>query len=125
MNSFETVNTPALPGVDAPLSHAVRLRGLVYCSGQVPLDREGRLVDGDLRSQTRQVLDNLAAVLEAADSSLAGVVRTNVYLTDLADYAAMNAVYEEMLPHEPARTCIQVAALPLGATIEIDCIASC
>jgi 2-iminobutanoate/2-iminopropanoate deaminase len=100
---------------------------LVFASGQVPLDPStGRLVEGEIEAQTERVISNLEAVLEAAGSSLPRVIRTTVYLTDLALFARMNAVYGRRFTGEPkpARTTIQAAALPLGAQIEIDVIAA-
>jgi len=113
------------PGLEAlpVLSHAVRERGIVYCSGQVPLRPDGSLIEDDVDAMTRQVVANLEQVLVAASVTIADVVRTNVYLADMADYAAMNAAYVELFPHRPARTCVAVAGLPLGARVEIDCIA--
>ena len=116
--------------IDAPdleslpvLSHAVRVGDVIYCSGQVPLGPDGSLVDSDIDAMTRQVVANLEQVLAAAGATLVDVARTNVYLADMADYAGMNAAYAELFPDKPARTCIQVAGLPLGARVEIDCIA--
>ena len=113
------------PGLDSlpVLSHAVRVGDTIYCSGQVPLGPDGALVDSDMEAMTRQVVANLEQVLAAAGATIADVVRTNVYLADMADYAAMNAAYVELFPDRPARTCVQVAGLPLGARVEIDCIA--
>jgi len=116
--------------IDAPdleplpvLSHAVRVGEVIYCSGQVPLGPDGSLVDSDIGAMTRQVVANLEQVLSSAGATVADVVRTNVYLADMADYAEMNAAYAELFTHKPARTCVQVAGLPLGARVEIDCIA--
>jgi 2-iminobutanoate/2-iminopropanoate deaminase len=116
--------------IDAPdleslpvLSHAVRVGDVIYCSGQVPLGPDGKLVDSDIDAMTRQVVANLEQVLAAAGATLSDVVRTNVYLADMADYSGMNAAYAELFPDRPARTCVQVAGLPLGARVEIDCIA--
>lgn len=116
--------------IDAPdleslpvLSHAVRVGEVIYCSGQVPLGPDGSLVDSDIGAMTRQVVANLEQVLSSAGATVADVVRTNVYLADMADYAGMNAAYAGLFAHRPARTCVQVAGLPLGARVEIDCIA--
>ena len=98
----------------------------MFASGQIPLDpRTGALVAGDIEAQTERVIANLAAVLEAAGSSLAQVVKTTVYVTDLALFARINAVYARHFRAElpPARATVQVAALPLGAQVEIDAIA--
>jgi 2-iminobutanoate/2-iminopropanoate deaminase len=107
-----------------PLSAAVVDGTAVYCSGQIHHDpTTGTLVEGPMEVLVAQVLNNLEAVLEAAGSGLDLVLRTNVYLADLADFAAVNDVYAKTFPHKPARTALQVAALPLGARVEIDCIA--
>ncbi len=121
------VRTDRAPKPVGPYSQALVHAGLVYASGQVPLDPDtGRLVDGEIESQTEQVIRNLAAVLEAAGSSLERVVRTTVYLTDLQLFARMNAVYARHFTGDPkpARSTVQAAALPLGAHIEIDVIAA-
>ncbi|MDJ0852028.1 MAG: RidA family protein [Myxococcota bacterium] len=109
-----------------PYSQAVEQGGWVFLSGQIPLDpRSGKLVEGDIEAQTRRVLANLRAVLEAGGLSLAHVVRTTIYLVDLAHFPRVNAVYAEHFDREPqpARATVQVAALPLGAEVEIDAIA--
>ncbi|MBE9174031.1 RidA family protein, partial [Cyanobium sp. LEGE 06143] len=108
-------------------NQAVQAGGLLFCSGQIALDPlSGALVgDGDVEAETRQVLSNLEAVLAAAGATPAQVVRTTVYLADLADFAAVNALYAATFSGEvaPARACVEVAALPKGARVEIDCIA--
>jgi len=121
----EVVRSEAAPRAVGPYSQAIRSRGLLFLSGQIPLDpTTGTLLSGPIDTQARRVLDNLTAVLDAAGSSLAQVVRTTIYLTDLNDFAAVNAVYSSYFPHDPpARSTVQVAALPLGASIEIDLIA--
>ena len=119
MDHIDSTDLESLP----VLSHAVRVGDVIYCSGQVPLGPDGKLVDSDIDAMTRQVVANLEQVLAAAGATLVDVVRTNVYLADLADYAGMNAAYAELFPAKPARTCVQVAGLPLGARVEIDCIA--
>jgi 2-iminobutanoate/2-iminopropanoate deaminase len=105
-----------------PYSQAIVSGKWVYASGQIP---GGTLVDGDIDEQTEQVLRNLAVVLEAAGSSLAQVVKTTVFMTDLTDFPRMNEVYARHLGGDvpPARSTVQVSALPLGALVEIDCIA--
>jgi 2-iminobutanoate/2-iminopropanoate deaminase len=97
----------------------------VYCAGQIPLDpASGELVQGDVAVQTRQVLENLTAVLAAADCAPTDVVKTTVFLTDMADFVAMNEVYAEVFGEDPpARSTVQVAALPLGAQVEIEAVA--
>nr|WP_254968457.1 RidA family protein [Cyanobium sp. CH-040] len=123
----EAVNTSGAPAPVGPYNQAVKAGGMVFCSGQIALDPEtGAMVgDGDVEAETRQVLDNLEAVLAAAGVSPREVVRTTVFLADLADFARVNAIYAERFGTgvAPARACVQVAALPKGARVEIDCIA--
>jgi len=123
----EAVVTDGAPAPVGPYNQAVKAGGLLFCSGQIALDpTSGVLVgDGDVEAETRQVLRNLTAVLAAAGSSPGQVVRTTVFLTDLADFGRVNALYAEVFagPVAPARACVQVAALPKGARVEIDCVA--
>lgn len=109
-----------------PFSQGIRINGLLFLSGQVGLEpATGKLVPGGIRAETEQVLRNLAAVLEAAGKSFSDVVRAGVFLTDMGDFSAMNAVYEkQFIQPYPARTTIAVAALPLGARVEIDLVAA-
>ena len=120
-----TVSTPSAPAAIGPYSQAVVAGGFVFCSGQIPLDpATGALVEGDIGVQTRRVLENLKAVLEAAGSGIDRVVKTTVFLADLADFQEMNAVYAEYFGGDPpARAAVQVAALPKGARIEIEAVA--
>jgi len=121
------LRTGAAPAPVGPYAQAIEHAGLIFLSGQIPLDpATGRLVPGDIEAQTRRVLANLHAVLEAGGASLAHVVRTTIYLVDLAAFPRVNAVYAEHFDAEPrpARSTVQVAALPLGAEIEIDAIAA-
>ena len=108
-----------------PYSSAIRSDGHLFCSGQTPIDpATGKLVEGDVGAQTRQCFANLFAVLEACGASPAEVVKVNVFLTDMADFEAMNAAYAEQFTKPfPARTTIGVAGLPLGASVEIELIA--
>ncbi|MCP9840215.1 Rid family detoxifying hydrolase [Synechococcus sp. J7-Johnson] len=123
----EAVTTAAAPAPVGPYNQAVKAGGLLFCSGQIALDpATGVLVgDGDVEAETRQVLTNLQAVLSAAGCTAQQVVRTTVFLTDLADFARVNALYAQVFSAgvSPARACVQVAALPKGALVEIDCIA--
>ena len=124
---MERVHSESAPAPVGPYSQAVAHAGLVFASGQIPLDpHTGKLVAGEIEAQTEQVIANLSAVLGAAGSSLAHVVKTTVYVTDLALFARINAVYARHFTGRvpPARATVQVAALPLGAAIEIDAIAS-
>jgi 2-iminobutanoate/2-iminopropanoate deaminase len=126
MQERRTVSTPSAPAAIGPYSQAVVHGGLVYCSGQVALDPATKaLVPGGIEEQTRQVMKNLGAVLAAAGSSFAQVVKTTVYLKSMDDFPRMNAIYGasfETAP--PARATVAVAKLPLDALVEIDCIAA-
>jgi len=124
--SLRAVRTAAAPAPVGPYSQAVVAGSFVFASGQIPLDpATGKLVGGEIEAQTERVLDNLRAVLEAAGSSLGQVVRASVYLVDLAMFPRVNAVYARYFVSDPkpARSTVQVAALPLGAQVEIDVIA--
>ena len=124
--TMERIEAQGAPKAVGPYSHAVVAGDLVYCSGQVPLDpATGELVSGDVAAQTVRILDNLAAVLAAAGSGLDRVVKTTVFLTDIGDFAAMNEGYGKRFgDHRPARSTVGVAALPRGARLEIECIAT-
>jgi 2-iminobutanoate/2-iminopropanoate deaminase len=121
----EGINSAQLPAHTLPFSHAVRDGDRVYLSGQVGQDpRTGELVAGDVTAQTEQAFKNLALVLADAGSSLDDVVKVNVYLVDMADFAAMNAVYARQFSQPyPARTTVAVAALPRGARVEVEVVA--
>jgi len=108
-----------------PYSHAVRVGDLLFCSGQIPLDpATGQLVPGEVVAQTQQVLANLRAILVSEGLDFSRVVKSTVFLTDLADFAAMNEVYARHFPADPpARSTVQVTALPRGARVEIEAIA--
>ena len=118
------IYTDQAPPPSGPYTQALAAGPFVFISGQIPLDASGRLVAGDIVVQTVQVIQNLKAVLAAASLTLKDVVKTTVYLADLADFKEMNRTYAEFFPdHPPARSTIQAAALPRGAAIEIDAIA--
>ena len=121
----EAIATDRAPQAIGPYSQAVRASNQIYCSGQIPIDPStGLLVDGDISVQTRQVLTNLSRVLEAAGASLDQVVKTTVFLADMGDFAAMNAVYATFFTSPaPARSTVQAARLPRDARVEIDVIA--
>jgi len=123
----EAVITASAPAPVGPYNQAVKAGGVLYCSGQIALDpTTGLMVGaGDVEAETRQVLSNLQAVLEAGGSSPGQVLRTTVFLADLGDFARVNAIYAELFSDgvSPARACVEVAALPKGARVEIDCIA--
>ncbi|HEX8352590.1 MAG TPA: RidA family protein [Pyrinomonadaceae bacterium] len=125
MTERRIVKTEGAPGAIGPYSQAVVAGGLVYTSGQIPIDpATGQFVEGGVREQTAQVLRNLSGVLEAAGSSLARVVKTTVFLADMDDFAAMNEVYAGFFPEgPPARSTVQAARLPRDARVEIDVVA--
>lgn len=123
--SRQTVNTPDAPDTKGLYSHGVKAGGLLFISGQVPLDpATGQLVEGTIGEQTRRVLDNLAAIAAAAGATLAtDAVKLTCYLADIADWPAMNVVYSEVFTTDPpARAAFQVAALPMGARVEIEAV---
>ena len=116
------------PAAVGPYNHAVRVGDLLFCAGQIPIDpTTGNLVSGDITAQTTRVLDNLKAVLASSNLTLADVVKTTVFLKDMADFAAMNTLYAQYFAPEgivpPARSTVQVVALPKDALVEIECIA--
>jgi 2-iminobutanoate/2-iminopropanoate deaminase len=119
------VSTEKAPKAIGPYSQAICIEGLVFTAGQVGLDPATmELVEGGVEAQTRQVLTNLGHVLESADSGLQFVIKTTVFLQDMGDFASMNAVYAEFFPENPpARSTVQVAGLPKGALVEIECLA--
>ena len=121
----DSVHAAGAPAAVGPYSHAVREGGLLFLSGQTPLDPETNvLVEGGIEVQTRRVFANLETVLVAAGASLDDVIKVNVYLTDMADFPAMNAVYSAVFAEPyPARTTVAVAGLPLGAAVEVELVA--
>jgi 2-iminobutanoate/2-iminopropanoate deaminase len=122
----QTIFTERAPKAIGPYSQAVIWEGLVFASGQIPLDpATGQVVEGDIAAQTERVMENLRAVLEAAGSSLAQVLKTTVYLQDVSEFPRMNEVYGRYFPAEPpARATVEVARLPRGARVEIEAIAA-
>jgi 2-iminobutanoate/2-iminopropanoate deaminase len=123
---IETVATSGAPRAIGPYSQALRAGGFLFTAGQVGFDpTTGELVDGGIAEQTRRVLQNIRAILEAGGSGLAQVVKTTVFLVDMADFAAMNEAYAEAFgTHRPARSTVAVAALPRGARVEIEAVAA-
>jgi 2-iminobutanoate/2-iminopropanoate deaminase len=121
----ETVQTDNAPKAIGPYAQAIKANGFLYTAGQIPIDpKTGNIVEGDIRAQTRQVLENLKAVLQAGGSSLDRVVKATVFLKHMADFAAMNEVYAQYLDGaKPARSTVAVAELPRDALIEIDLVA--
>lgn len=124
--ALRAVQTDRAPAAIGPYSQAVVANGFLFTAGQIPLDpATGQVVIGDVTAQTERVLANLAAVLEAAGTSWGSVVKTTVFLNDMNDFPAVNQVYARMLGNaRPARSTVQVAALPRGVLVEIDAIAA-
>jgi len=122
--SFTPIHTDHAPGAIGTYSQAVRAGNTIYLSGQIPLDpATGELVKGDIEAQVRRVFENLKAVTSAAGGSFANVVKVNVYLTDLGNFALVNKVMAEYISQPyPARAAVGVASLPRGAAVEIDCV---
>jgi 2-iminobutanoate/2-iminopropanoate deaminase len=121
----KVISTERAPGAVGPYSQAIVAGGFVWVSGQIPLDpATGKMVQGEIEDEARQVLSNLRAVLDAAGSGMDRVVRATVYLADLKDFERVNAVYAESFGEQPpARACIEACGLPKGARVEIDAIA--
>lgn len=122
---IESIQTDRAPQAIGPYSQAIKAGGMVFASGQIPLDPQTmQIVEGDIRVQTERVLNNLKAVLEAAGSSLEQVVKTTVYLAEMNDFAAMNEIYATFFnSNRPARSTVQAARLPRDVRVEIDVIA--
>ena len=125
MPQKQIISTERAPAAVGPYSQAVKVGHFVYTAGQIPLDPQtGSLVEGGIEAQTKQVMQNLTAVLEAAGSSLTQIVKTTIFVTDINDFATVNQVYGSFFTESPpARSTVQVAALPLGAKVEIEAVA--
>jgi 2-iminobutanoate/2-iminopropanoate deaminase len=122
----KTIIKPAKsPAAVGPYNHGVRIGDLLFCAGQIPIEpASGNLIEGDIKAQTQRVLENVKAILDEQGLTFANVVKTTVFLTNLADFAGMNEVYAKYFTTDfPARSTIQVAALPKGATVEIEIVA--
>ena len=121
---MKIISTQNAPQAIGPYSQALVVDGILYSSGQIALTPEGELVEGGVDVQTRQVLSNLSAVLEAAGSSLQQVIKTTIFLADMEDFATVNEIYAEFFgDHRPARSTVAVKTLPKNVLVEIDCIA--
>lgn len=125
MTNHEIIHTDRAPKAVGPYSQAVRSGNFLFTAGQVAIDpATSQFIGGSIEAQTRQVVSNLRAVLEAGGSSLAGVIKTTVFLTTMDHFAAMNGVYAEFFGETlPARSTVAVSQLPLGALVEIECVA--
>jgi 2-iminobutanoate/2-iminopropanoate deaminase len=119
------ISTSDAPAAVGPYSQAVRVGSTIYCAGQIPLDpKSGQIVSQDISAQTQRVLDNITAVLRAEGLSFENIAKTTIFLTDLADFQTVNEVYASYFKKEPpARSTVQVSALPKGARVEIEAIA--
>ncbi|MDR0916022.1 MAG: RidA family protein [Oscillospiraceae bacterium] len=121
---MDYITSPNAPAAIGPYSQAIRTGGLLFLSGQIPLDpATGNIAEGGIREQTAQVLRNIDAVLTEAGLSAASVVKTTAFLTDMGDFAAFNEVYATYFTGKPARSCVAVVALPKGAIVEIEVVA--
>ena len=122
---MEAINAPGAPEAIGPYCHAMKVCNLLFCSGQAPLDPETmKLVGMDIEEQTKRVLDNLSLVLASENLTLKNVVKTTVFLKDMADFKGMNKIYEEQFNgHKPSRSTVAVKQNPLDALVEIECIA--
>ena len=125
--SKRIIQTELAPAAIGPYSQAIRIGDFLYTSGQIALDpKSGEFLSGEIKEETEQTLRNISAILQADGLELENVIKTTVYLSDINDFVKMNQIYEKYFSkNKPARACVQVAALPKGAKIEIDAIASC
>ena len=125
MATKQIIKPAKSPAAVGPYNHAVRVGDLLFCAGQIPIDpANGNLIAGDIKAQTERVLQNVKAILDDQNLTFANVVKSTVFLTNLADFAAMNEVYAKCFSaNPPARSTVQVAALPKGANVEIEVVA--
>ena len=121
------ISTNKAPAAVGPYSQAIRTSNLVFVSGQIPLDpATNKLISGDIQAQTAQICANITQILATQNLTLADVVKTTVFITDMAQFAKVNETYKQYFPEPcPARSCVEVSKLPLGAEVEIEVIASC
>ena len=121
---MKTISTTKAPAAIGPYSQAKLVNGMLYASGQIPIDpATGEIAGKDIEAQSEQIMKNIGAVLEEAGTSFANVVKTTCFITDMADFAAFNAVYEKYFTSKPARSCVAVKALPKGVLAEVEVIA--
>ena len=120
---MEIINTNKAPEALGPYSHATVVNGLVYTSGQIPLNLEGEIVSDDVKDQTKQVLENLSVVLKEAGSDLENVVKATIFISDMNDFQHINQIYGNyFVEHQPARSCVEVSRLPKDVKVEIELI---
>ena len=123
----EIISTKAAPSAIGPYSQAIKYQDLVFLSGQIAINPENNeFINGDIAAQTKQVIENIKAVLESAGSSLQKVLKVTIFVVDMKDFNSVNAIYAEYFNDSlPARACVEVSNLPMGAKIEIEAIAGC
>ncbi len=120
---MEKIHTNNAPQAIGPYSQAIKVGSFIYTSGQIALTPNGEFLDADIKTQTKQVCENLKAVLEAAGAKIENVVKTTIFLDDINNFVAVNEVYGEYFSHKPARSTVAVKELPKGAKVEIECVA--
>jgi 2-iminobutanoate/2-iminopropanoate deaminase len=120
---MQKIYTKQAPEAIGPYSQAIKVGNMIFTSGQIALTPEGEFLDADVKTQTKQVCENLKAVLEAAGAKIENVVKTTIFLDDINNFAAVNEVYGEYFSHKPARSTVAVKELPKGAKVEIECVA--
>ncbi|AVQ34633.1 RidA family protein [Staphylococcus kloosii] len=121
---MKVINTNNAPEALGPYSHATEINGLLFTSGQIPLNTDGQIVSDDVQEQTRQVLENLKVVLDAAGSDIESVVKATIFIKDMNEFQKINEIYGEYFDaHQPARSCVEVARLPKDVKVEIELIA--
>jgi len=120
---MEKIHTTNAPEAIGPYSQAIKVGNMIFTSGQIALTPDGKFLDEDVKTQTKQVCENLKAVLKEAGAELKDVVKTTIFLADINDFSAVNEVYGEYFSHKPARSTVAVKDLPKGAKVEIECIA--
>ena len=120
---MEKIYTKNAPEAIGPYSQAIKVGNMIFTSGQIALTAEGEFLDSDIKTQTKQVCENLKAVLNAAGADISNVVKTTIFLADMEDFAAVNEVYGEYFSHKPARSTVAVKTLPKNAKVEIECVA--
>jgi 2-iminobutanoate/2-iminopropanoate deaminase len=121
---MKVINTNNAPEALGPYSHATEINGLLFTSGQIPLKTDGQIVSDDVQEQTRQVLENLKVVLDAAGSDIESVVKATIFIKDMNEFQKINEIYGEYFDaHQPARSCVEVARLPKDVKVEIELIA--
>ena len=122
---MQKISTKSAPAAIGPYSQAIVSNGLLFTSGQIPLSPEtGEIVGSDIKEQAKRVMENLSAVLTAAGSGFSKVIKTTCFLKDMNDFAAFNEIYAQYFTEKPARSCVEVSALPKGVSVEVELIAS-